>query len=111
MVSEKDKAQITMMYRQAADKRSQIKILSELYLISRAEVCKVLFDAGYTDKHIKRMLEPADTGKESRCRPWTAEEEDRLCALRARGRSYGECAVALKRSANSVASKAYQLGC
>ena len=44
MLDEQEKADIRMLYRYAADKRSQIRILTELYLVSREEILDVLGD-------------------------------------------------------------------
>ncbi len=103
-----ERAEISMMYRQAADKLSQIKILSELYLISRAEVCRILKENGYYDKHIEKELSRpkcASTGT-----GWSIDEEDKLRALRKEKHSYKECARLMGRTKGSISSKIYELG-
>ncbi len=101
MVSEKDKAQITMMYRQAADKRSQIKILSELYLISQKEVFEILKEAGYHSTDIDGVLKR----KIVRGKLWTTDELERARSLWLSGMNYSQIAAAMGRSVDSVRVK------
>ena len=42
MLTEKDAWEIRMWYRQAKDKDLQVKILAEMFLVSEAEICKVV---------------------------------------------------------------------
>lgn len=101
-LTQKAKGDITMSYRQAADKTKQIKILSELHLISRTVVCAVLQESGINDKVIEKMTAKPRKGKSPGDRAWTAEEEDRAVKLFINGASYKEIAEAVGRSYNSV---------
>ena len=42
MLSEQDKSEIRKSYRNAIDPRQQVKILSQLYLVSREEILDIL---------------------------------------------------------------------
>jgi len=42
MLSEQDKCEIRKLYRNAIDPRQQVKILTQLYLVSREEILDVL---------------------------------------------------------------------
>ena len=97
-----ERGEICAMYRQAADKRAQIKILSELYLISRKEVAEIVHDAGITDKVIERILSRRDKGNCAHVRAWTDDEEEEAKTLWLGGANYREIAAILGRSVDSV---------
>jgi len=102
-LKESERAEISMMYRQAADKQGQIKILSELYLISKKEVCEVLMDSGISDGVIERVLTKAlGAAKAPNARAWTLEEEQQARKLFFEGLGYGEIAELLGRTYDSV---------
>lgn len=102
-LKESERAEISMMYRQAADKLSQIKILSELYLISKKEVCDILLDAGISDGVIERiMTKHLGAAKAPKARAWTLEEEEKAKKLYLEGVSYQEIGEKLGRSSASV---------
>lgn len=103
-----DCGEICTMYRQAADKKAQVKIISELYLISRAEVCEILLEGGAADEYINSILHRRK--KASKGNGWNAEEERLLRKLRNEKRSYTECALILGRSKGSISAKVLQLG-
>ena len=107
-LSNTEKGEICAMYRQALDKKAQIKILSELYLISRLEVCDILLNAGFNDRYITRELERKK--RASNGSGWSDSEEERLRDLRKQKLSYVECARVLGRSRGAISSKIYELG-
>ena len=107
-LKENEISDIIMMYRQAADKKEQIKILADLHLISRAEVCEILKGAGYSDTYIEKALRVRSSSSSGES--WSLEEEDSLRKLVYEKRSYTECALILGRSRGSISSKVYQLG-
>ena len=105
-----EKNEIVMMYRQAANRKKQISILSDLYLCTKQEIIEILKEAGLiTDaKSIPRATSKRIAGK--RWRLWTDEEETILCDMRRNGESYKEIAAVLGRSFQSVSNKALSLG-
>lgn len=110
MITQSDKNEIVMMYRQAANRKKQIAIMSELYLCTKQEITEILKEAGLiTDaKSI-----PRGTSKRVPCkrwRLWTDEEETILCDMRRNGESYKEISAVLGRSFQSVSNKAKCLG-
>ena len=107
-LKENEISDIIMMYRQAADKKAQVKIISELYLISRAEVCEILLEGDAADEYINSILHRRK--KASKGNGWNAEEERLLRKLRNEKRSYTECALILGRSKGSISAKVLQLG-
>ena len=110
MITQSDKNEILMMYRQAANRRKQISILADLYLCTKQEITEILKEAGLiTDaKSIPRATSKRIAGK--RWRLWTDEEETILCDMRRNGESYKEIAAVLGRSFQSVSNKAKCLG-
>ena len=102
-LKESERAEIPMMYRQAANKLSQIKILSELYLISKKEVCDILIASGISDEVINRTLTKAlGAVKAPKARAWTLDEEELAKKLFFEGLGYGEIAEKLGRTYDSV---------
>lgn len=108
-LKESERAEISMMYRQAADKKMQIRILSELFLVTRQKICEILKGRGYEDSYILAELN-ATKKAFSNGNGWSAHEEDRLRHLRADRFTYEECARELGRTKSAVAAKIYQLG-
>lgn len=103
-IKDSERAEIVMMYRQAADKTKQLSILSELYLISKKEVCEILQAFGISDGVIERILtKPLGAAKAPKARAWTIEEEEKAKKLFLDdGASYHEIAKKLGRSPDSV---------
>ena len=107
-LSNTEKGEICAIYRQALDKKAQIKILSELYLTDRKEVCRILQDAGINNEYIDKVLKTRK--KATNGRGWSDEEIDMLRDLRRQKCSYVECALTLGRSRGAISSKIYELG-
>ena len=108
-LNEEQICDVIMMYRQAADKKMQIRILSELFLVTRQKICEILKGRGYEDSYILAELN-ATKKAFSNGNGWSAHEEDRLRQLRADRFTYEECARELGRTKSAVAAKIYQLG-
>lgn len=110
-LSNTEKGEICAMYREARDKTKQIKILSELYLISRSEVCYILKDLGIDDAAINKVLHGSRAIKSSsRVRVWTAEEEEEARRLFNSGKDITRIAKKLGRSYDSVRCKLSRYG-
>ena len=103
------RGEIVMMYRQAADRKKQLSILAELFLMSKLEIARILFEAGFTEGHIKNALSKKRT-KDSQFNKWTPSEEEELRRLLGENYSYAECARLLGRTKNSICSKIDRLG-
>lgn len=109
-LTEAEKGEIVMMYRQAANRRKQISILADLFLKTTQEIKQVLIDAGAIPdpKSIPKSTSKRVAGK--RWKLWTEEEEEILCNMRRNGEGYKEIAGVLGRSFQSVSYKAQSLG-
>lgn len=55
-ILEEDYSLISRMYKDAADKHKQLKILSQLYAKSVEEIAQFLYDHGFNDKYIQKKI-------------------------------------------------------
>ena len=64
MLSEQEKSEIRASYRNAIDPRQQVKILSQLYLVSREEILDIL---GPLSKSARPKTEPEGPAETHLC--------------------------------------------
>lgn len=55
-ILDEEQHRIYMLYKDAANKNNQIKILSELYGKSKKEIANFLFYIGFDDSNVRRYL-------------------------------------------------------
>ena len=74
MLSEQDKSEIRKSYRNAIDPRQQVKILSQLYLVSREEILDILgpLFKSARPKPSRKGSRDASMRRSSRQRQWSA---------------------------------------
>lgn len=86
MLSEEEKGEMRMSYRQAADRRRQIAILSQLYAVSKEEVLDVL--------ELKEQPEPIRTARKPKTERRRWPEAVRNAAVQdvLAGKSYRQAA-------------------
>lgn len=53
---EKDWSIVSALYKDARDKREEIKILSQLYVRSERDIANFLLSKGYNDKYIQSCI-------------------------------------------------------
>lgn len=90
--------EIRTSYRDAKYKRMQIRILSELTLKPKEEICQIVGESRFSFKR-----------KRTAPRRWTKEEVDTLCRLHDEGMSFTQIARTLHRPYASVTSKHFDL--
>ena len=93
---------IATMYRQAKDRREQIKILSDLNCRTTVEVVDKLHDLGFPDANIR-------VRKPYKRRDWTDEEVRKLVAMRNNGFTYERCSYELGKTIPACHHKMYEV--
>ena len=102
MLSEQDKSEIRKSYRNAIDPRQQVKILSQLYLVSREEILDIL---GPLSKSARQK--PSRKGQPRRiyAPEFKAEAMERLRS----GESFRRVAEDMGVNVRTMATWAYQM--
>ena len=82
MLSEQDKSEIRKSYRNAIDPRQQVKILMQLYLVSREEILDILgrFPSPPAQNRTEKASRDASTRRSSRQRQCSACAPENLSA-------------------------------
>ena len=96
--------QIVASWRDAADRRVQVKILAQLNAVPRSVIEEILIAHGCDIGKKKRPPERAEEKK-----PWREQDDERLMALHGEGRSYKEIAETLDRTVAAVKQRIINL--
>lgn len=94
--------EIATNFRQATDRRAQIRIIADLNLMSADEVVKKLIDLGFQDECLFKE-------KAYQHVPWTKDEMSTLMSMREAGAQWRDISRKLRRTVRACRRKAYDI--